>query len=249
MLEGKVIIVTGAGSGIGRSVAIQAAKAGGRLVVADRNSAAAEETAGIISTDSGTAIALRCDVTRSDDVAEMVARTTREFGRLDGAFNNAGVAQDVTNTVDCDETVFDRLMAINAKGAWLCLKHEIPAMLAQGGGSIVVNASLAGIRANPGTPAYIASKHAAVALAQGAALEYGNLGVRVNCVCPGMIHSPMTERFVASLPSREAAESIMLPGRWGEIDEVAGAVLWLLSDASSLANGVTLALDGGRTAA
>jgi NAD(P)-dependent dehydrogenase (short-subunit alcohol dehydrogenase family) len=218
--------------------------------VADIDEGSARGAAENIEREGGNAFPLRVDVSKERDVEAMVKATIERFGRLDGAFNNAGVAQDATNTIDCPEAVFDRLMAINAKGVWFCLRQEISVMLDQGGGSIVTNASLAGIRANPFTPAYIASKHAAVALSQGAAIEYGRRNIRVNCICPGLIHTPMTRGYIDSLgASPERAEEMALPGRWGTPDEVAATVIWLLSDSASLVNGVTLPVDGGKVAA
>jgi len=247
MLAGKVIIITGAASGIGRATAVMASGQGARLVLADIDANGASEVARICA---GESLALVCDVSSSVDVQAMVAATMDHFGRLDGAFNNAGVAQPATTTVDCDEGVFDGVMAVNAKGTWLCLKYQIPMMLKSGGGSIVVNASLAGIRANPRTPAYIASKHAAVALAQGAALEYASMGMRINSVCPGLIHTSMMHDYLESIGAdEETAVRLSLPGRWGTAEEVAQAVCWLLSDASSLINGVSLPVDGGKFAA
>jgi NAD(P)-dependent dehydrogenase (short-subunit alcohol dehydrogenase family) len=250
MLSGKTILVTGAGSGIGRATALAAAVAGASVCVADLNETAAGDTADMINRVGGKAFAICVDISRERDVRDMVQATVKTFGRLDGAFNNAGVAQKATDTVHCPEEVFDRLMAVNAKGVWYCLKQEIQVMLTQGGGAIVTNASLAGVRANPFTPAYIASKHAAVALSQGAAIEYGRKNIRVNCVCPGLIHTPMMHGFLDSISaSPETADTLALPGRWGTPEEVGATVIWLLSDASSLINGVTLPVDGGKLAA
>jgi len=251
MLNDKSVVITGAGSGIGRAAALAAAGQGARLMLADVDIGSAEETVEMIRAKGGEARAVKCDVSSSQEVAAMVEAAVATYGRLDCAFNNAGIAQSATTTVDCPEDTFDRVMAVNAKGVWLCLKHEIAVMLNNpNGGSIVVNASLAGIRANPSTPAYIASKHAAVALGQGAAIEYGRRGVRVNCVCPGLIHTRMMHGFLESIEADEAlAEQLAMPGRWGTPEEVAAAVVWLLSDASGLVNGVTLPLDGGKVAA
>jgi len=247
---GKSIFLTGAGHGIGHTTALALAARGANLALADVELSAAEETAAAITAAGGKCLALSCDVSDGDAVAAAIARTVDEFGKLDGAFNNAGVAQDATNTVDCTEAEFDLLIRVNARGTWLCLKHEIAAMLKTGGGTIVTNASLAGIRANPFTPAYIASKHAAVALSQGAAIEYGKQGIRVNCVCPGMIRTRMTAAFMQSLGEAGMDEdAIIHPGRWGNAEEVAAAVIWLLSDAASLVNGVAMPVDGGRYAA
>jgi NAD(P)-dependent dehydrogenase (short-subunit alcohol dehydrogenase family) len=247
---GKTIFLTGAGYGIGRTTALALAARGANLVLADHDLPAAEETAAAIKSSGGKCLALACDVSDGDAVAAAIARAVEEFGKLDGAFNNAGIAQDATSTVDCAEAEFDRLMQVNAKGVWLCLKHEIAAMLKTGGGAIVTNASLAGIRANPFTPAYIASKHAAVALSQGAAIEFGKQGIRVNCVCPGLIRTRMTAAFVQSLGDAGMDEDAMIhPGRWGDPAEVAEAVIWLLSSSASLVNGVAMPVDGGRYAA
>jgi len=248
-LSGKVLIVTGGGSGMGRATALAAAGRGVKVAVADYKEETAADTVAAIKSSGGQAIAIKTDVSVAREVEAMVAATVKAFGRLDYAFNNAGIAQPGTNTVDCPEDLFDRIMAVNAKGVWLCMKYQIPEMLKHGG-AIVNNASIGGIRANPFTPAYIASKHAVVALTQGAALEYGRQKIRVNCVCPGLIRTPLIAGFVNSLGlSPQGIEDLALPGRWADPEEVAEAVLWLYSDSSDLINGVALPLDGGRVAA
>ncbi len=249
-LANKIVVITGAGSGIGRATALAAAAAGAVVGLADLDEAAAYQTADLVAAQGHRAMAMRCNVAVAREVEEMVSGMVRAFGRIDGAFNNAGLAQSATTTIECSEDVFDRLMAVNAKGVWLCLKYQIAEMLETGGGSIVTNASLAGIRANPWTPAYIASKHAAIALSQGAAIEYGRRNIRVNSICPGLIHTPMMHGFLESIDATtERADELALPGRWGTPEEVAVAVVWLLSDASALINGVNLPLDGGKVAA
>jgi NAD(P)-dependent dehydrogenase (short-subunit alcohol dehydrogenase family) len=247
--SGKTVLVTGAAGGIGRAAALAFAQAGARVAVSDVNAAGGEETVGLIAQAGGEAIFVKADVSREAEVEALVAKTVAAFGRLDCAFNNAGIEEESKPLADCDEALFDRIMAVNVKGAWLCMKHEIRQMLKQGGGAIVNTASVAGLVGAPLQPAYAASKHAVVGMTKTAAAEYGKAGIRINSVCPGVIRTPMLERAIEREPRREKHIVKLHPiGRIGEAEEIAGAVLWLCSDAASFVTGHQLAVDGVLTA-
>ena len=246
---GKAVLVTGGAGGIGRAAALAFAQAGARVAVSDVNAAGGEETVGLITQAGGEAIFVKADVSREAEVEALVAKTVAAFGRLDCAFNNAGIEEESKPLADCDEVLYERIMAVNVKGAWLCMKHEIRQMLKQGGGAIVNTASVAGLVGAPLQPAYAASKHAVVGMTKTAAAEYGKAGIRINSVCPGVIRTPMLERAIEREPRREKNIVKVHPiGRIGEADEIAGAVLWLGSDAASFVTGHQLAVDGGLTA-
>jgi NAD(P)-dependent dehydrogenase (short-subunit alcohol dehydrogenase family) len=246
---GKAVLVTGGAGGIGRAAALAFARAGARVAVSDVNAAGGEETVGLITRAGGEAIFVKADVSREAEVEALVAKTVAAFGRLDCAFNNAGIEEESKPLADCDEALFDRIMAVNVKGAWLCMKHEIRQMLKQGGGAIVNTASVAGLVGAPLQPVYAASKHAVVGMTKTAAAEYGKAGIRINSVCPGVIRTPMLERALEREPRREKNIVKVHPiGRIGEADEIAGAVLWLGSEAASFVTGHQLAVDGGLTA-
>lgn len=246
---GKTVLVTGGAGGIGRAAALAFARAGARVAVSDVNAAGGEETVGLITQAGGEAIFVKADVSREAEVEALVAKTVAAFGRLDCAFNNAGIEEESKPLADCDEALFDRIMAVNVKGAWLCMKHEIRQMLKQGGGAIVNTASVAGLVGAPLQPAYAASKHAVVGMTRTAAAEYGKAGIRINSVCPGVIRTPMLERALEREPRREKGIVKVHPiGRIGEAEEITGAVLWLCSDAASFVTGHQLAVDGGLTA-
>jgi NAD(P)-dependent dehydrogenase (short-subunit alcohol dehydrogenase family) len=250
-LDGKSIIITGAGSGIGRAAADLFAASGARLILADHDATTGETAAAAVRAAGGEARFVRCDVTKDADVKAMVAAAVEAYGRLDGAFNNAGVSKYGAPLALGEEAEFDRVMAINVKGVWLCLKHEITAMLAQKptGGSIVNTASVAGLYGAPRMEAYAASKHAVIGLTKTAALEYARKGVRVNSVCPGVIRTPMMDQATGGDAEREADIAKAHPlGRVGEPEEIAAAAMWLLSDASSFVTGHQLVADGGMTA-
>lgn len=247
--ENKVVLVTGGGGGIGRGAALAFARAGARVVVADIASTAGGETAGLVQAAGGQATFVRTDVTRADQVQAMVAQTVAVYGRLDCAFNNAGIEEEHMRLADCSEETFDRIMGINVKGVWLCLKYQLAQMLQQGGGAIVNTASVAGLVGAPKMAAYSASKHAVLGLTKSAAIEYARKGIRVNAVCPGVIRTAMYERAVAADPQIGLAAAQMHPlGRLGEVDEVAAVVLWLCSDAASFVTGHAHTVDGGLTA-
>ncbi|MBF1802461.1 glucose 1-dehydrogenase [Alloalcanivorax profundimaris] len=256
-LAGKAIVITGAGSGIGRVTAEQLAAEGARLMLGDIDVDAAESAARTIRAAGGEARAQRVDVTRDDQVAALVEATLDAYGGLDGAFNNAGIEEENHKVAEVDEALFDRVMAINVKGVWLCMKHQTAAMAAHGGGSIVNTASVAGLVGAPRKAAYAGSKHAVVGMTKSVAAEYARQGIRVNTVCPGIIRTAMMERAIeqaaragyASEEKQRQFHAAMHPlGRVGEAGEVAEAVRWLLSGASSFVTGHQLAVDGGLTA-
>lgn len=254
---GKAVLITGAGGGIGRATALAFASAGGKVMVSDLNGDAAGETARMIVDQGGEALAQAVDVTDGGAVAALVHDTVEQFGALHVAFNNAGIEEENDKLADVDETLFDRIMAINVKGVWLCMKHQLPALLAAGGGSIVNTASVAGLVGAPKRAAYAASKHAVVGMTKSVAAEYGRQGIRVNTVCPGIIRTAMMERAIQQVAAEGGVSedrqrqfhAAMHPiGRIGEADEIASAVLWLASDAASFVTGHQLAVDGGLTA-
>jgi NAD(P)-dependent dehydrogenase (short-subunit alcohol dehydrogenase family) len=247
--DGKVALVTGGSSGIGRAAAEAFARAGARTVVSDVDEAGGNETVEAIQAAGGTATFVKCDVSSAADVENMVRHARSAYGRLDCAFNNAGIEGELANTVDCTEENWDRTLEINLKGVWLCMKYEIPVMLEHGGGSIVNCASVAGLVGFRNLPAYCASKGGVVELTRATALEYSDAGIRVNAICPGVIRTPMVERVTAGNPEVEAQYTALEPiGRMGEPDEIADAALWLCSDHSSFIIGHALAADGGLVA-
>lgn len=244
--SGKVALVTGGGSGIGRSASLLFARDGARVAVADINDSGSEETVRMVEQSGGKAFVVHADVSKAADVEAMVRATVKRFGRLDFAFNNAGIGGKGVTTVEHTEEDFDRTIAINVKGVWLGMKYEIPQMLEQGGGAIVNTSSIRGVGAFPRLAAYVASKHAVLGLTKVAALEYGKLGIRVNAVCPGVTVTPANERFWAQSP-REKEDRIKIQpvGRFGQPEEIAAAAVWLCSDKASYVNGHGMIVDGG----
>ena len=248
LLEGKSALITGAGGGIGRAAALAFAREGARLAVADLEADAAAKTVAQINTLGAQAIILLGDVTRDTDVKAMIDNTLAAFGRLDCAFNNAGIAGwqvDAAGqkTAEWSEEAFDRMIAVNLKGVWLCLRHELVQMQAQGGGAIVNTASIAGLVGLPAASAYVAAKHGVIGLTRTAALEYAEVGIRVNAVCPGYIKTPMTAGMT---PARGAAVLARTPmKRLGEAEEIAEMVVWLCSERASFVTGVAYNVDGG----
>ncbi len=250
LLKDKVALVTGGSSGIGRTSALLFAREGARVVVADINSEGGEETVRMVREGDGEATFVRTDVTRAAEVEALVNRAVETYGRLDCAHNNAGVEESPQRTTaDCTEEDWDRITNINLKGVWLCMKYEIPQMLRQGSGAIVNTASIFGLVSFAKRPAYTASKHGIVGLTKAAALDYAGAGIRVNAVCPGIIRTSMLKRVWAGSPEAEVQAKAASPtGRVGTPEEVAEAVVWLCSDATSFITGHPLAVDGGWTA-
>jgi NAD(P)-dependent dehydrogenase (short-subunit alcohol dehydrogenase family) len=245
-LEGKAVLVTGGGSGIGRATSLLLAKQGAKVMIADYVPEGAQKTVAMIKEAGGTADCLVADVSVTKQVEMMVAKTVETYGRIDGAFNNAGIEGKMAGTIDTSEENFDRTIAINLKGVWLCMKYEIPQMLKQGGGVIVNTASIAGLVGFEGLPAYNASKHGVVGLTKTAALEFAQKNIRVNCVCPGVIQTPMVARLMDGGGMNEndmrAGEPV---GRFGQPQEIGEGVVWLLSDAASFVTGHSMVIDGG----
>jgi 2,5-dichloro-2,5-cyclohexadiene-1,4-diol dehydrogenase 1 len=251
MLTGKTIIITGAGSGIGRAAACLFAEAGAQLMLADQNEAGVIETAAIVARAGGKALSRRVDVSNEEDVQRLVDETVEAYGRLDGAYNNAGV--QMTNKLVEDLTLEDwqRVNTINATGVFLCMKHEIRAMRQTGGGAIVNTASANATVAQPYSSEYVASKHAVLGITRGASTEAVETGVRVNAVLPGMINTPMISELLESpefRPHYDAALARHTIGRFGEPDDVAYVARFLLSDQSAFVNGAAIAVDGGYSA-
>jgi len=248
--EGKAALVTGAASGIGRATALAFARAGARVAVADRDEAGNEETARQIREAGGEVLAVAADVSAPKDVEHMVEATLRAFRRLDAACNNAGIEGPLASTADYLVQDWDRVMAVNLRGVWLCMKAEIIHMLRQGGGALVNMASILSTVGFANAPAYTAAKHGVIGLTKTAALEYAAQGIRVNAVCPAFIETPMLVRAgITSDPAMRETVSHLHPiGRMGTAEEVAEAVLWLSSPAASFVTGHTLLVDGGYTA-
>lgn len=249
--DGKVALVTGAGSGIGRASALAFARSGARVVVADVNPAGGEETVRMIEEAEGEARFVRTDVSQEPQVERLVGACVETFGRLDFAHNNAGIGAPPAALHETVLSDFEHVLGVNVIGVWLCLKHEARVMLRQGGGSIVNTASLAGLIGFPMHVAYATSKHAVIGITRTAALEYARAGIRVNAVCPAFVQTPMVERLVAAGGagmSLERLASMQPMGRIGTPDEVAEAVVWLCSDAASFITGIPLPIDGGTTA-
>jgi NAD(P)-dependent dehydrogenase (short-subunit alcohol dehydrogenase family) len=245
-LDGKVVIVTGGSSGIGRASALAFAQAGARVMVADVDVLNGEATAQLIQAAGGEAIFVRTDVAQALQVEQLVRQTVEIYGRLDCAFNNAGINEEDGAVVDCTEELWDRTLDINLKGIWLCMKYEIPRMLESGGGAIVNTASVVGLSGTRGVPAYVASKHAIIGLTRATALDYGKQGIRVNAVCPGTIRTPMYVRRLGDDPAIDArlAQGSVI-GRLGTAEDVAETVVWLCTDAARFVNGHSLVVDGG----
>ena len=244
--EGKVALVTGASGGIGRATARAFARSGAAVLVADVNDAGGNETVRLIAAEGGRAAFQKCDVSNVADVRAMVARAVSQFGRLDFAHNNAGINSVMAD--EWDDDVWNRSIAINLSGVMQCMKAEAEVMLAQGGGAIVNTASINGLVGNGTQPAYTAGKHGVVGLTRHGALRWARSGIRVNCVCPGVIETPMTDSVAANPEIRKIMENMTPMGRMGQPEEIAAAVLWLCSDQASFVTGHPMVIDGGATA-
>ena len=252
ILDGKSALVTGGASGIGRATALAMVREGARVAVADQSEAGAAETVALINAAGGQSIAIGADVSDETQIEAMVARSVAAFGRLDCAFNNAGIAPRHAGpagqrTHEMSRQSFDRMMAINLTGVFLCMKHEIVHMLKQGGGAIVNTASVAGLVGLPTAASYVAAKHGVVGLTKTAAMEYAQDGIRVNCVNPGYIKTPMTDPGMAERYERLMTRVPM--NRLGAPEEIAEAVVWMCSDRASFMTGASHVVDGGYYAA
>ena len=245
---GRVALVTGGGAGIGRATAEAFAAAGARVSVADVDRANGEKVVDAITAAGGEAQFIPCDVSQAVAVENLVTQTLEAYGRLDFAFNNAGIEIENARLADGSEADFDRIIDVNVKGVWLSMKYELAAMVAQGGGVIVNTASVAGLGAAPKMSIYSASKHAVIGLTKSAAIEYAKKGIRVNAVCPAVIDTDMFRRAAEADPRKADFAIAMHPvGRLGRADEIAAAVLYLCSEGAAFTTGVALPVDGGAT--
>jgi NAD(P)-dependent dehydrogenase (short-subunit alcohol dehydrogenase family) len=248
LLEGKIALITGCSSGIGRATAINFAREGAIVTGADVNREGGEATIKMIRDSGGKAADfVLADVTDARQVQSLIAGIVKDHGRLDCAYNNAGVEGDVSELQETSERSYDRVMAINVKGVWLCLKYEIQQMRKQGGGAIVNTASVAGLSGFPNLSIYVASKHAVVGMTKSAAIECAQSGIRINAVCPGPVDTPMMERIANNegAPGRKEFEAIVPMRRYASPEEIAIAVTWLCSPQASYVTGVTMPVDGG----
>ncbi len=245
-LAGKVALVTGASGGIGRAAALAFARSGASVLVSDVNEEGGRETVSLIEQAGGKAVWQYCDVSKGDEVKAMVAAAVSAFGRLDYAFNNAGINSIAAN--EYEDEVWARSVGINLTGVMLCMREEAEVMLAQGGGAIVNTASINGLVGNPSQPGYTATKHGVIGLTRHGALRWAKAGIRVNAVCPGVIETPMTAPLVADPQMKQVIEGMTPMGRMGKAEEIAEAVVWLCSDASAFVTGHPMVIDGGATA-
>jgi len=247
-MAGRVAFVTGAGGGIGRATAMAFAAAGADVAVSDLSEPSVRETAQLVEKAGGRALAITMDVRDSGSVKAALDRVVAGFGGLDIAFNNAGVEQTSGKLADLDEDEWDRVLAVNLRGVFLCMKHEIPLLLQRGGGAIVNTSSGAGVRAFGGGGAYAASKFGVVGISKDAALDYAASGIRINAICPGVIDTAMIGRVFGTDAAGQGRAAAQQPlGRMGHPDEIAATVLWLCSDAASFVTGHAMVADGGQT--
>lgn len=244
--EGKVALLTGAGSGIGRATALAFNKEGAKIVITDISAEGGEQTLEMIKKAGGNAIFIETDVSKANEVEASVKKTIETYGRLDYAFNNAGLEGVMAPTVELTEEQWDLVINTNLKGVWLCMKYEIPQMLKQGSGAIVNTSSVAGLVGFPPSAAYAASKHGILGLTKSVAIEYATSGIRINALCPGIIRTPFVERHITANPQVVDQFIRATPiGRMGTPEEIAEAVLWLCSDAASFVVGSYMVIDGG----
>jgi NAD(P)-dependent dehydrogenase (short-subunit alcohol dehydrogenase family) len=247
-MQGRVVIVTGGGSGIGRAAALTFARESGRVVIGDIDAAGAQATVDAIRQKGGEAVCLQMDVARAVDIQRMVKLAVDTYGGLDCAFNNAGIEGPLNGIVDTEEEAWNRALAINLTGVWLCMKYEIPEMLKRGRGAIVNTSSVLGLIGAPGSSAYVASKHGVAGLSKSAALQFARQGIRVNAVSPGLVLTAMTDRLKARGISNEERMLANIPlGRWCQPEEIAEVVVFLCSDAASNVTGHVMPIDGGWT--
>ena len=245
----KVVIITGASSGIGKASALAFANEGAKLVLSDVQDKEGEALAEELRKKGNECIYVNCDISKPSDVKNMVSETVKHYGHLDIAFNNAGIEGEMGFIADSSEDNFDRIIGINLKGVWACMKYEIPEMLKNQKGVIVNTASVAGVIGSQGLPVYVASKHGVIGLTKNAALEYANQGIRINAVCPGGVNTPMLQRLIESSPELGGQLEALHPiGRTADPEEIANAVLYLCSDGASFVTGHELLVDGGFTA-
>ena len=245
--SGKVVLITGAATGIGRATALAFSEQGARVVIGDIGDAAAE-TAAQIRTTGGDALFVPADVSDATSVQALVRAAVDRYGRIDAAFNNAGVLPPTAGLADMSEADFDRVISVDLRGVFLCLKYEIRAMLESGGGAIVNTASVAGVIADPGMAPYVAAKHGVIGLTKAAALDYATRGIRVNALAPGLIRTPMTDRWLADPAMTKVLMANSPSGRPAEPEEMTGVVLFLCSSAASFITGATYLADGAMTA-
>lgn len=245
-IKGKTAIVTGAGSGIGRATALAFAAAGAKVVVAEKDEASGKTTMQMIQAQGGEAMFIMTDVAKAGDVELMLAMAEQRFGTVDFAFNNAGVEGISSPTHECSASNWDQTMAVDLRGTWICMKSEIATMLRHTGGVVVNCSSIAGLVGFEGMPAYVAAKHGVAGLTKTAALEYAQKNIRVNAVCPGVIHTAMVDRVAGNDPAALASFAAMAPmGRMGKPEEIASVVLWLCSDQAGYVTGAVIPVDGG----
>lgn len=246
--EGKVAFITGAGTGIGRSAALAFAREGANIAVVGRAQDELDESVRLIEQEGGRAVAIMCDVTKSDEVKAAVQRTVEAFGRLDIAFNNAGVEQPTKPLVEVTEDDWNLLLDVNLRGVFLCMKHQLPQMMKQGGGVIVNTGSGASVMGIAGQTAYCAAKFGLIGLTKAAALDYASSNIRVNAICPGYVDTPMMGRFTGGTPEgRQSVIDNVPAGRPASPEEIAGTVVWMCSDAAAYLIGHAMVIDGGQT--
>jgi len=245
-VKNKIVIVTGAGSGIGKATAIHFAKHGATVVVSDRKSESANKVVELIVKDGGTALQIEADVTNFEAVENLVAQTVKEFGRLDVIVNNAGIGPNLLRTHEATLQDWNQVIAVNQTGVFYCMKVALGQFLKQGGGNIINIASLAGLKASPNNISYSASKFAVVGMTKSAAMEYATKNIRVNAVCPGYTESALLDQLIAAKPEMDAVLKSVIPmERYGKAEEIADAVVWLASENTKFITGQTLTLDGG----